>query len=91
MRGNDEVSQSAVTMDDSEKTKLTPANDNPWYWLATLYGEQTGDLIDKDLDAKNRIAWNRWVAEVLSDEQLATLRGKGFNSDELKPFSASEK
>ncbi|WP_256378577.1 hypothetical protein [Methylocystis sp. ATCC 49242] len=27
-------------MTDDAKPNLTPANENPWYLLATLYGEQ---------------------------------------------------
>jgi hypothetical protein len=45
-----------ASIDDSEKPELTPANDNPWYWLMTLYGEQTGEETDKDLAKKNRVA-----------------------------------
>ena len=54
-------------MDDLEKTELTPANDNPWYWLATVYGEQIGQGLDDELAKKNRIAWNRWVAAAMSE------------------------
>ena len=78
-------------MDDPKKTKLTPANDNPWYWLATLYGDQTGEKIDPDLAKKNRIAWNRWVAEALGEEERTTLIKKGFDADELTQFSDIEK
>ena len=78
-------------MDDSEKTELTPANDNPWYWLATVYGEQTSERIDEDFAKKNRIAWNRWVAAALSEEKRATLIEKYFAAAELTPFSDIEK
>ena len=78
-------------MADSEETELTPANDNPWYWLATLYGEQTGKQIDRELAKKNRIAWNRWIAVVVSEEQRKTLLEKGVTNDELTPFSDIEK
>ncbi len=27
-------------MSDDDERKLTPANENPWYWLATVHGEQ---------------------------------------------------
>jgi hypothetical protein len=37
---------------------LKPANENPWYVLMTLYGEQDGDEIDWELHTKNRNAWN---------------------------------
>jgi hypothetical protein len=78
-------------MDDSEKTELTPANDNPWYWLATLYGEQTSFLIDKTLAEKNRIAWNRWATAALSDQRRVMLINEGFNEAELTRFSDVEK
>jgi hypothetical protein len=91
LRGNDKVSLIATSMADSEKIELTPANDNPWYWLATVYGEQTGEEIDHVLAKKNRIAWNRWVAQALSEEKRKTLIEKGFNEAELTPFSDVEK
>jgi uncharacterized protein YjbI with pentapeptide repeats len=78
-------------MPDAEKPKLKPANDNPWYCLATLYGEQaaTGAL-DKQLAAKNRMAWNRWFAVTLSDDERARLLKNGFPEPELIPLSPSE-
>jgi uncharacterized protein YjbI with pentapeptide repeats len=53
------------------------ANDNPWYWLATVHGEQTatagGGDWDEQLAADNRGAWNGWMARDLSNEQRAIL------------------
>jgi len=53
------------------------ANDNPWYWLATVHGEQTvtagGGDWDEQLAADNRWAWNGWMARDLSNEQRAIL------------------
>jgi len=40
---------------------LRPANENPWYILMTLYGEQEGEEIDWELHEKNRRAWNAWA------------------------------
>ena len=77
-------------MDDSENTDLKPANDNPWYCLATVYGEQTGDLIDDDLAKKNRTAWNRWVARGLNEEKRTALIENGFDEAELMRFSEVE-
>ena len=74
-------------MDDPENPELTPANDNPWYWLATVYGEQTGGFIDENLEKKNRIAWNAWVAAALSEEKRKTLIENGFTNNELTTFS----
>ena len=39
---------------------LKPANENPWYILMTLYGEQEGETIDLLLHDKNRRAWQQW-------------------------------
>jgi len=73
-------------MSDAEDSELRPANDNPWYRLATWYGEQMKGANcwtwDKELAAKNRMAWNRWMARVLSDEQRTTLVGKGLPEQE---------
>lgn len=53
---------------DIDTSKLTPANQNPWYILMTLYGEQEGDEIDWDLHAKNEIAWNAWAFQTISKD-----------------------
>ena len=42
---------------------LKPANDNPWYVLMTLYGEQDGEELDEALHEENRAAWNTWAAQ----------------------------
>ncbi len=42
---------------------LKPANENPWYVLMTLYGEQDGEEVDRELHAKNRAAWNAWAGQ----------------------------
>ncbi len=48
----------------NDGVRLTAANKNPWYVLATIYGEQeegaTGLDHDEVLAEKNRAAWNRW-------------------------------
>ncbi|MDZ4311071.1 MAG: pentapeptide repeat-containing protein [Cypionkella sp.] len=48
---------------------LKPANENPWYVLMTLYGEQEGEEIDEALHEKNRAAWNAWACQSLSVEE----------------------
>lgn len=66
------------------------AEDNPWYLLATLYGEPKGSILyfgEDELMARNRIAWNRYFAEAIRirlsvEEQHA--------ADELTPFSPDE-
>jgi uncharacterized protein YjbI with pentapeptide repeats len=78
-------------MSDADKPALRPANENPWYCLATLYGEQPVDGFDYKLASKNRMAWNRWMASALSDEKRAELVKGGFPELELAPFSPEEK
>ncbi len=50
-------------MADEDKPKLKPANGNAWYCLATLYGEHTGAISDRELTNRNRLAWLRWLNE----------------------------
>lgn len=83
-------------MSDAVKPGLRLANDNPWYCLATLYGEQPARGAnewkwDEDLAAKKRMAWNRWIAGALSNEQRADLVGEGFPEPELVPLTPTEK
>ncbi len=75
-----------------DQIKLRPANENPWYVLATYHGEQTGDEFDEDLHAKNRDIWNRWMAAALSDEDRQKLIDEErATAAELKPFSAEQR
>lgn len=48
-----------------------PANQNPWYVLMTLHGEQTGrgTATDVELHEKNRAAWNAWSCQRMSWEE----------------------
>ena len=58
--------------------ELRDANMNPWYVLMTLYGEQEGERVDKELQAKNRAVWNAWSCQggmMRSRERLPCLRG----------------
>jgi len=55
-------------MSETPEEKLKDANENPWYVLATVFGEQTGGEIDYDLARKNRSVWNAWALDGLSDE-----------------------
>jgi hypothetical protein len=52
-------------------THLTPANQNPWYVLMTLYGEQNAEHVDWDLYKKNRAAWNAWACQAMEDADRA--------------------
>lgn len=75
-----------------DQIEMRPANENPWYVLATYHGEQTGDELDKDLHAKNREVWNRWMAAALSDEDRQELiNEERATAAELKPFSPEER
>ncbi len=55
-----------------EKPALRPADDNPWYCLVTIHGEQPIEGFDDDLARKNCQVWSRWVGGALnaqSDER----------------------
>ena len=56
--------------------KKTPANENPWYVLATLAGEQTGDTFDEKIHNKNQQFWNAWACQELTDEEKAEINKK---------------
>jgi hypothetical protein len=49
------------------KTKRS-ASKNPFYIMATIYGENT-DAIDFDLNEQNRGVWNAWACQGLSDDE----------------------
>jgi hypothetical protein len=75
-------------MTDSDATPaLKQAAQNPWYLLATLYGEPDG--LDEELQAKNRVAWNRYYASTWTEEQREMLKGR-VDAAELVPFSDAE-
>lgn len=77
-------------MTDSTPTPaLTPAAQNPWYLLATLYGEPVRWGDDEELQTKNRVAWNRYYASQWTDEQREALKGR-VDTAELMPFSDAE-
>lgn len=65
----------------ADETPKIPANDNPWYVLATFHGEQQGvdwRDIDKDLHEKNRQFWNCWMAADCPEEKQRRLIDKGW-------------
>ena len=63
------------------ETALTPANENPWYVLMTLYGEQTGEEVDWSLHQKNRAAWNAWSCQAMTAEVQAAVAGSSKVSE----------
>lgn len=66
---------------------LKPAEENPWYLLATLYGEPA--RFDEEHQTRNRVAWNRYFASQWSDADRARLKGRVPDA-ELLPFSQYE-
>jgi len=75
---------------------LTAANKNPWYVLATIYGEQKEDASlwdhDEELAAKNRRAWNLWACLGLTDEERADReKAVGLDVEELAPHGNTKK
>ena len=52
----------------SETKKRRSASENPFYILATIYGEHT-DEIDFDLNEQNRGVWNAWACQGFSDDE----------------------
>ncbi len=77
-------------MSEEEKPLLKPANENPWYCLATVYGELE-EPATEDIAKPYRIAWNRWMAAGLPEEQRGTLVERGFDSLQLIPLSEEER
>ncbi len=55
-------------MTEDSRPALKPANENPWYLMATLYGEQSTENIDPKLADKNRTVWNQWMMAALEPE-----------------------
>jgi uncharacterized protein YjbI with pentapeptide repeats len=71
-----------------DKAKCRPEN-NSWYLLATLYGRPASD--DRELQARNRSAWNRYVSRLLKDDALKQLIYEGRHPlEELTPFSPDD-
>ncbi|MDQ7070403.1 MAG: hypothetical protein Q9M48_06655 [Rhodobacterales bacterium] len=54
---------------------LKDRNSNPWYVLATIYGEQAEDAtifeFNRELAVENRRAWNGWMCAGLTRDALA--------------------
>jgi hypothetical protein len=73
--------------DADAKPKLKPAEDNPWYLLATLHGKP--DRIGERRQAKNRVAWNRYYASQWTDDDRERLKDR-VAAEELRPFDDQE-
>ncbi|MFK5998770.1 MAG: pentapeptide repeat-containing protein [Rhodobacterales bacterium] len=74
---------------------LQAANSNPWYVLATVFGEQAEGAeiwkYNKELAAKNRRAWNGWACAGLSEVERQDRAEKvGLAVEDLKPLTKAE-
>ncbi len=62
----------------NDGVRLTAANKNPWYVLATIYGEQdegaTWLYHDKELATKNRQAWINWSRGGRPSHEVAEIK-----------------
>jgi hypothetical protein len=59
-------------MSEKEKPKLKPAEENPWYVLATIcdkWDEDDQDLVFKNRRLNNHQVWNSWIISRLDSEQ----------------------
>jgi hypothetical protein len=82
---NDE-SKEPQGKDGEPKPQKRKAEDNPWYLLATLYGEPQS--MSDPLLKLNRLVWNRYFATNLNDEMRARLvEDKRYTIEELTPLS----
>lgn len=53
--------------------QLKPANENPWYVLMTLFGEQDGENYSWRTRDSNEKAWNSWFCQNLGSEERQKL------------------
>jgi hypothetical protein len=63
-------------MSENDNDKLKPAEENPWYVLATLYGENP----DKNTLALNKDLWNKFFKHKLEGQPLAKEISERFSS-----------
>ena len=68
---------------------LTPANENPWYVLMTLYGEQKGEEVVRQRADDNRRVWNAWACHHLADEdRMRVVAAAGVDVSEAHGWKA---
>ncbi len=71
---------------------LKTANENPWYILMTLHGEQEGDGVDWELAEKNRKLWNAWTCHGLTEEErVEAAKSSGIDVAETEWTAEIEK
>ena len=74
----------------NDGVELKPAEKNPWYVLATVYGE-CENLFDKRYVAKNRRIWNGWICTGASKEvREALAKSVGVAVEDLADLTESE-
>ncbi len=67
--------------------RLKPANENPWYVLATIWGEQKENISIVEiaqLATRNRNTWNKWAKGKLIGEEYAKVL-ENFRSRQNNP------
>ena len=75
----------------NDGVKLRPANENPWYVLATVYGEYDF-LFRSEIEDKNRRIWNGWMCEGLSaSERTLLAKTAGLKSEDLSDLIPQER
>jgi hypothetical protein len=76
----------------NDGVKLTPANQNPWYLLATVAGEW-GDIppSGKALHLANRRFWNCFMCKDLNYDEREALRSKlNLDAQDVAPLTEEE-
>ena len=78
-------------MNEAAKPELKQANDNPWYCLATLYGEWDDDLgLNTDTAERNRKAWNLWYGAQLTPDLVNKHMQNGISNHEMSTSPQNE-
>lgn len=77
-------------MSNGSDTTVILADKNPWYILATLYGEQNSEEFDSSLHEKNRMAWSA-LAIHENDMHGGSLRRVGLVPSDLLTYINKEK
>ncbi|WP_366656641.1 pentapeptide repeat-containing protein [Fodinicurvata sp. EGI_FJ10296] len=75
----------------SNISDLSPASENPWYVLATVYGEQHSDKIDHDLHKKNMRIWNAWSCRGMDQDIKKTLLNSTQKDRYVERFTKNDK
>ncbi len=74
----------------NDGVELQPAEKNPWYVLATVFGEQEGRY-DKELAAKNRRIWNGWACSRMQPDARRKLEAEiELEPGDLDPLTPEE-